>query len=233
MRQLQEGEFLRDVSEHQIRVLREEGVVRHLRFAKPGTGDERFDLLTWPGYLCFTGDMGTYVFSRTDDMFDFFRAGRRAGGGLAINPQYWAEKLEATDKADGHQEFDAAAFKREITVQRRRMFVDNAEGMDLSDRAELWSSLQDVIDAGQESEGRAISSVQDWSLLYRVLHTGEKKTLFINTDDFPRCKTYTRRFLWCCYAVAWGVRQYDERARHVQEELDRQVERPQARERHA
>jgi hypothetical protein len=27
---------------------------------------------------------------------------------------------------------------------------------------------------------------------------------------FPRCEVYSRRFLWCCYALRWGINQYDQ-----------------------
>lgn len=51
-------------------------------------------------YLCYTGDMGTYVFQRLTDMFEFFRTDReykkRNGGKLAVNLSYWGEKLQAT-----------------------------------------------------------------------------------------------------------------------------------------
>src|ERR1051326_8204576 len=68
-----EREFLRNVKAHEMTVLRDEGVDRHLRFKAPNTSNQYFDLITWRGSLCFTGDMGTFVFSRIPDMFEFFR----------------------------------------------------------------------------------------------------------------------------------------------------------------
>ena len=50
-------------------VLRDDGVYRHIRFKKPGTGCMHFDLVTWPGYLCYSGDMGCYVFCRLNARF--------------------------------------------------------------------------------------------------------------------------------------------------------------------
>lgn len=83
MRDITEETFLADVAAHQIHVLRDDGVHRHIRFKRPGTYCMQFDLITWPGYLCYTGDMGTYVFNRLEDMFEFFRTGRsRATGNL-------------------------------------------------------------------------------------------------------------------------------------------------------
>ena len=68
-------QFTSDIAQHQMQVIRDDGVSRHLRFKRPNTMCMHFDLLTWPGYLCYTGDMGTYVFRRLEDMFPFFRRG--------------------------------------------------------------------------------------------------------------------------------------------------------------
>ena len=56
--------FKRDIAEHAVTVIRNDGVNRHIRLSKPGTGCYHFDLVTWPGILCYTGDMGTFVFQR-------------------------------------------------------------------------------------------------------------------------------------------------------------------------
>lgn len=83
--------FMRDVATHEMTVFRDDGLYRHIRFRRPNTMRTHFDLITYPGYLCYSGDMGTYVFSRLDDMFEFFRTDRD------INPGYWSEKLQAVD----------------------------------------------------------------------------------------------------------------------------------------
>ena len=71
--------FLNDVKDHQMTIVRDDNIGRHLRFSKPGTSCMSFDLITWPGYLCCTGDMGTYVFKRLPDMFEFFRTKSNEG----------------------------------------------------------------------------------------------------------------------------------------------------------
>jgi hypothetical protein len=88
--------FAVDVAQHQMTVLRDDGLYRHLRFmrvapnAKTGKLERGstywFELVTWPGHLTITGDCGTYTLARLEDMFEFFR-------GTRINPQYWAEKV--------------------------------------------------------------------------------------------------------------------------------------------
>ena len=93
-------------AEHTVTILRDDGLYRHLRCQKPGTWIYGFDIVTWPGYLAFVGDVGDFVFSRTRDMFEFFR-------GQSPNPDYWGEKLRGPGPA--HQavyEFDHDAFAR-------------------------------------------------------------------------------------------------------------------------
>ena len=65
--------FERDIGKHEMQIIRDDGVFRHVRFKRPDTICMYFDLITWPGCLCYTGDMGTYVFQRLEDMFVFFR----------------------------------------------------------------------------------------------------------------------------------------------------------------
>lgn len=91
--------FAADTATHSMKVLRDDGLYKHLRFTgtRPNkdTGEpERspfywFDLVTWPGTLAINGDCGSYLFSRDTDMLAFFR-------GHNINPQYWAEKVPAS-----------------------------------------------------------------------------------------------------------------------------------------
>lgn len=59
-------QFLVHVREHEIKVIRDDGLHRHLRFKKQNTSNQYFDLITWPGTICIHGDMGTFVFSRVD-----------------------------------------------------------------------------------------------------------------------------------------------------------------------
>lgn len=209
--------FLNDVAEHVVEVIRDEGVYRHIRFRKPGTMCFHFDLITWPGYLCYTDDMGTYVFKRLEDMFQFFRTKPYKDRDPLdqIDQRYWAEKLEATNKHGGHLEFDNKAFRREITEQRRKLFVEHGKDMSYMDRQEFWSSLEDAKNCADEGEHQTFSVVQDWSFIYYRPHprfhsSKQDVRIQLSTDEFPSCKTYTYHFLWCCYALAWGIKQYDQ-----------------------
>lgn len=213
MKLLPRDRFAKDTASHQMQVLHDDGVYRHLRFQKPGDSCYRFDLITWPGYLCYTGDMGTFVFTRVHDMLAFFRTKRRADGAFSIDHRYWAEKCEGQDKADGLREFDPEAFKREITRQRRRLFVGYARHMTADMRRDFWSELEVVKNSANDGEHATISAVQDWSFETQkpsIYHWSGKEHICLDTCDFPSCKQYTMRFLWCCQALAWGVEQYDQ-----------------------
>jgi len=81
--------FVEDTKNHKLTIIKDDGVYRHLHCSS-GSSCYHFDIVTYPGHLCYSGDMGCFVFQRTKDMFEFFRSesGR-------INPDYWGGKLEA------------------------------------------------------------------------------------------------------------------------------------------
>jgi hypothetical protein len=99
-----------------MKVHRDDGIYRHLKFSRNGSNSYRFDLVTWPGYLSVTGDMGTWTFGRIADMFDFHGQPFRAARKFLINPGYWSEKFEAGAGRGRREspcfEFDAQAFDR-------------------------------------------------------------------------------------------------------------------------
>ena len=145
-----EVQFLKDVSKHQMIVLRDDGISRHIRFKQPNTGNRYFDLITWDGCLCYNGDMGTFVFSRIPDMFEFFRQDRsqvlRDGKTLAINLGYWGEKLQSISRFGGYEEFDGDKFKQVINEYRIQWMRDMKDADDSKeDRRELWEAVDDYV----------------------------------------------------------------------------------------
>lgn len=208
--------FSTDTKNHTMEILRNDGLYRHLRFSNNGSSAYRFDLVTWPGFLCYSGDMGTFVFQRTADMFGFFRTKRRADGTFSIDHRYWAEKCEGPDKSDGLREFDPEAFQREITVQRRHLFAGYGKYMNAEMRREFWAELEEVKRSAEEGEHATFTAVQNWS--FRInkpcnWHWSGQEHISLDTSEFPSCKKYTMRFLWCCQALAWGIERYDEAMR--------------------
>lgn len=85
-------QLLANASQHEMRVLHDEGLYRHLRFQCPGTSIWHWDIITWPGSLAIRGDIGEgFIFTRDTDMLRFFDSGQPDGW---INTSYWAEKLD-------------------------------------------------------------------------------------------------------------------------------------------
>lgn len=210
MAALQEAEFLRDIEKHEMLVLREDGIYRHIRFKEPGNMCMHFDLITWPGYLCYCGDMGTYVFTRLNDMFEFFRTDRRDDAKLYINRGYWSEKLVAVDgnrRAAAATEFSWDMYSRvvkETLVDWMRHRCTNAQ-----ERRDLREQVEDELLGGgifgerPETTHDAIRMASEFEA-----SVGGKKCHF---QDFweHRLEDYTHSFTWCCFALAWGIKQYD------------------------
>jgi hypothetical protein len=203
--EITEERFLADVREHEMHVLRDEGVYRHLRFSKPGTMDDHFDLVTWPGYLCFTGDRGTYVFWRKEDMLTFFHQAQE--GALRINPYYWSQKVEAQDKNGGVFEYDHRMFTRYVLDDLIGWLREGKRDGTLSkeSRRELWESVCDeVLCLREEGETLAKNAAMDFTIIL-------EGNIYSFSDVWEwDCRDYTNCFLWACYAIAWGVSRYGE-----------------------
>ena len=204
-----EARFLKDVATHEMQIIRDDGVNRHIRFKRPGTMCYHFDLITWPGHLCYTGDMGTYVFYRIEDTFEFFRMGdndwNKNPNGLSINPSYWAEKIIATDKNGGHEEWDEDEFTRRVNeVRVGWMRWAKSLGADKDERRELWEEVDREVLSDPSEEALCVSRI------YEFHHrAGSESFEFIDFFD-GSMNRFTFRFLWCCYALAWGIKKYDD-----------------------
>lgn len=206
-----EESFLNNVENHEMTIIRDEGVNRHIRFAIPGSSEMQFDLITWPGYLCYTGDMGTYVF----DMFEFFLHDVKSQK-LSINPPYWAGKVEGQDKHDGVKEFNEDIFVEKVMRDLKQWIKNNREETTKEERRELWEAVIDeVVDAASDSGGyRKQSAAMDFR------HSVNDDLDFSFQDFWEYDLTdYTYRYLWCCYALVWGIGQYNQSKVNSQQEV--------------
>lgn len=207
--QLTPETFLKDVADHQMQIIHEAGVYRHLRFHQPGTVCMHFDIITWPGRLCYTGDMGTFVFSRVHDMLEFFRPSDYAKVDPLnrIDRRYWAEKIDAQDRADGVKEFSEEKFSTAVMERLVEWIRNNRSKTSKEERRELWESVvQDVLGAEEDSGGyRKQCAAHDF------IHWIRPEMSFSFQDFWEaNVQEYTHRFLWCCYALRWAVMKYDE-----------------------
>lgn len=199
--------FERDVANHEMQVLRDDGVYRHLLFKKPGTNCCHFNVVTYPGTLVYTGDMGDFVFQRLDDMFEFFRTD--AGRGDGINPGYWAEKLVAIDRG-GLKEFVEEKFNRTVMEYLINWIREHRHKISKEDRRELWEDVvNNVVDADSDNEGmRKQIAANDF--YHKILTTDGKFRNFYFRDFFENnFEDYGLHFYWACYAIAYAVKQYD------------------------
>lgn len=188
--------FLKDIEKHEMKIIKDEGVYRHIRFGRPESGTYCFNLLTWPRHLCITGDMGTWVFSRVEDMFDFFIMSENDfNKENIINPYYWAEKVLSVSKFGGPiKEFSAECFRKEIEDYLFYDFHDREK------KEEVWEEIEDQI----------LSYVEDENpqLLYSRVYEFESETGFTFEDFYPDGLIYTHHYIWICYAIVWGIIKY-------------------------
>lgn len=180
--------FASDVDKHEMAVLLDAGLYRHVRFRSHDHGFSWFDLVTWPGALCFSGDHGTLTFRRIEDMFQFFRGDR-------INPHYWAEKEQSEAPL---KEFSEDLY-RQVVVEH---FVDVVKarqapaGLGLAVREQLLDTDDMWYPAHEETAHEALRDFEFKG--FRFADTWEW-----NLTD------WSGRFLWICHAIRWGIEQYD------------------------
>ena len=196
-------EFERQIATHEMTVIRDDGLHRHLRFKRPDTGMYYFDLLTWPGHLCISGDASdALVFSRIEDMFKFFASEH----GHRINPQYWAEKLLIPGRGQAVMSYSEEGYLAHV----REWIAEKAEEMeeDEADDAAAFKAaarehlLDEEVIRHEETAREAL-----WSFEHDGLRIYEPWEWSLREYDF--------RYLWSCHAIVWGIEQY--RAARVSE----------------
>ena len=182
-------DFLETVKDHKMTVLLENGVYRHLRFRNPATINRYFEIVTFPGRLVIVGDMGSYVFERLNDMFEFFR-------GDTVNLCYWGEKVQAVCKHSL-----VSAYKPEIAEKRILEVVDEyyAEEDDPEALTEKKRILEEVEDLHFEDRSLFMAGVQDIDA--------------VCLQDFWEndLEEYSYQYTWCCQAIVWAIQQLDAR----------------------
>ncbi len=187
--QPKQDRFLNDIANHSMSIVRDDGVYRHLVFSNNGSSVFRFELITWPGYLAYTGDMGAFVFSRLNDMFEFFRNGRGE-----INPSYWAEKVVAENRHDGIEKFSIDEFRENVLGSTR-------SHLSLTDDEEIPEEIMEEIEP--------LLSAEDWiDAICSIRDFRSDKIDFNDWWEFNNNR-YSYSFIWCCRALVWAIDTYD------------------------
>lgn len=202
--------FAKDTATHAMEVVLDQGMYRHLKFRRPGTYCYGFDVVTWPGHLAISGDMGASVFTRLPDMFEFFRTkpDRTAREPLYINRSYWAEKCVAND---GPQKVFSADGLRQVVKERFDDYV--ADRHDADDQppawaADLWNELQDgILNLDRESTDFALAAMHD----FEPQDDRYESFRFHDVSDYANSvQDYSFHMVWRMYAIAHAVKAYDE-----------------------
>ena len=196
--------FKRDTAAHEMSVLHDDGLYRHVRFMRRVvmengqtslTSSYYFDLVTWPGNLVVNGDCGTFAFARTDDMFGFFR-------GQRINPQYWAEKVRARDRS-GVTEYSQESFRQQVAED---LAVAEAEFPGVTEAAEreFFGSYAEFNTEYEHDARRALDEFR----FPASPSTLEAQFSFADTFEWD-LHDYGWHYLWCCHAIVFGIGLYD------------------------
>lgn len=194
MREDVHSRFLQDVKNHKCTIIRDDGVDRHVRFRKPGTICYGFDLITWPGHLCVTGDCGTYVFKRTFDMFEFFISG--SSKKYPINTGYWAEKLLSVDRHGDVKRFSQEKFNKAVWADFIE-FAKHGEHTPEKIREIRWEIEEDILNADNEHDA--------YNSLFSYSNHGFRFDDFFEHD----CTEYTYHYVWNLFAIVWGIAKYE------------------------
>ncbi len=189
--------FLKNVQQHEIEIMKDDGVYRHVICKRPGSGTYRFDLITIPGHLFVTGDMGCWTFSRTEDMFDFFIAGNNDfNKEHIINPHYWAKKVKSVSTISKIKEYSSDLLFNKVVIYFNR----HTENFSKEKKEELWGEIKDnILDY--------INNHQQ--VIYRRINDFYFKGFeFINFFERDDDSEFTFHYIWVCYAIVWGILEY-------------------------
>jgi hypothetical protein len=195
--QVTEERFLEDVKNHKMTVKLDKELHRDLVFSD-GSSINYFRLVTWPGYLCICGDMGTYVFSRTKDMFEFFNHGQK--NNLSINPGYWHEKMQSDSRFAGAKTFNAD----EMETAVRKIVDEEWEFSNDEERNEVLEDLDFEV-FHFFADGHAEAVLCNAVCQYR----SPAGHVFQDFWEYS-FRDYTPQFIWCLYAIVYGIKKYNE-----------------------
>lgn len=213
--------FNRDTKDHVLTILRDDGLYRHIRYAKPGCSFHHVEVITFPGYLAYVGDMGAFTFQRLPDMFRFFRS--PTGDVRHINPGYWSEKLEAVDRSCNYREFDRDTAKEEVLAAVREQLDEIGEYADdcAPEVLEKWKAdtlaevTRDMTWAPSDEYGfrewvRDELDETEFEGPPRAWPTDGISMETWSVDLSERSlQRYTVQYLWCLYAIVKIIALYD------------------------
>jgi hypothetical protein len=196
MRQPTAEIFLKDTAEHKMTVALDQGLYRHVKFRQPTNGwNMWFEIITWPNCLTINGDMGSWAFSRLEDMFTFFRSKK-----LSINASYWAEKVKGG--VYGGRE-SARVYDPELFGERLLDQLENYYSLEGSELSEVSQAVKDEV-LSQDCKHDLMIKARDFTF-----KLADGTTFQFDSCELPDGKDYSYHFIWCLYAIVWAIQQWD------------------------
>lgn len=196
--------FRRDTRNHRMTIRKDDDLYRHITVAAPGTSNMHFNITTVPGFLIYTGDMGSFTFSRTADMFKFMAIDWDRETPV-IDYRYWAEKCVAENKNGGVTEYDPDTLM-DLAVSLFRQH-DFPEGT----RMDAWSEFrEDVLERVGDDEREDIARIAEFGYDVPGNHRDKRKVEqpFLDFYMDGPFRKHTVHFRWACWAIASTIRDY-------------------------
>lgn len=198
-------QFTKDTAEHQLEVLLDNGLYRHLSLRKLNTSNNSFSITTWPGYLCISGDMGCFTFQRTTDMFEFFR-----GAPGEIAPGYWSEKVQAGAGSGGARSITVEPDFSKYDKRMDEYLLDFIKELDASD-PETSEKIEHAKEAVEDFKNQRENS--EWDIVSRVNNWDSHIAGGMELEDFwdneRSLEKFQYHYIWCCYAIVHAIALYD------------------------
>lgn len=183
--------FLEDTKNHKLTIVKDDGVHRHIVMSK-GNSVYQYEITTFPQHLCYTGDMGSFVFRRVKDMFKFFRQDK-----LQINPGYWHEKCEAAERDGGAMRYSHELYSDDVKGYFDMYVEGTSDTQEVQD--EIWAAIErDIL---YDDDGSIETAYRDTQMF--------ECNGFEFEDFHPDVQDYSFRFIWCLYAIVHAIQAYD------------------------
>jgi hypothetical protein len=192
--------FAKDTAGHQMTVLHDDGLYRHLRFMKP---QARQHLPLRPDHLAGlpAPSAGTSAAAATPSPASR-TCSSSSGVNDGINPDYWSEKL-AGDRRRVETGRTRRQLVRAVRSSERRCSECRSQRRRTREGIGRPRSPADILDCDlhRRGTGRArswsTSATKNWQLRRHV--------------GVERSRDWDWSFLWACHAIVWGIAQYDAR----------------------
>lgn len=193
-------EFLVSVKQHELTINLDHELYRDLTIKNPETNNRMYHVTTRPYYITIYGDMGTFTFSRTKDMFAFFR-----NDDLSIKPSYYHEKMQSEDKLTKSLEFSC-----DQIIEQLNDYLENFkercldEGEDESCYESAEQAVERFIKYTERSENEYVYEINNWN---------PESSGNMDLDDFWdgfSGMIYSYHYIWCLYAITYAIKLYDE-----------------------